>query len=129
MNYRQIVWKLGNKKVNKSPIEKTNIILEKRLERNKDEIEIQKNNNFLSTNAEHNLNLINFRENIEITIENKATNRDLLEKRLSGREKMHSGWVNPFLPTNKYLEDLSTENEFLRPQNTNINTLKKNKNN
>ena len=42
---------------------------------------------------------------------------------------MHSGWVNPFLPTNKYLEDLSTENEFLRPQNTNINTLKKNNNN
>ncbi len=129
MNYRQIVWKLGNKKVNKSPIEKTNIILEKRLERQNDDIEIQKKNNFLSTNAEHNLNLLNFRENIEITIENKTTNRDLLEKRLSGREKMHSGWVNPFLPTNKYLEDLSTENEFLRPQNTNINTLKKNNDN
>tara|TARA_B100001059_G_C17828171_1_gene582844 strand:- start:2305 stop:2694 length:390 start_codon:yes stop_codon:yes gene_type:complete len=129
MNYRQIIWKLGNKKVNKSPIEKTNIILEKKLERHKDDIVIQKNHNFLSTNAEHNLNLINFRENIEITIENKATNRDLLEKRLSGREKMHSGWVNPFLPTNKYLEDLSKENEFLRPQNTNINTLKNNSNN
>jgi len=129
MDYRHIIWKLGNEKINKSPIEKTNIILEKRLERNKDDIEIKEKNNFLSTNAEHNLNLINFRENIEISIENKANNRDLLEKRLSGREKMHSGWVNPFLPTNKYLEDLTTENEFLRPQNTNINTIKKNNDN
>lgn len=129
MNYRQIIWKLGNEKINKSPIEKTNVILEKRMERHNDDIEIQKQNNFLSNNVEHNLNLINFRENIEISIENKANNRDLLEKRLSGREKMHSGWGNPFLPTNKYLEDLSMENEFLRPQNTNINTLKKNNNN
>jgi hypothetical protein len=119
MDYRQIKWKLGNNKINKSPIEKTNIILEKRMERHKDDIETQQKNNFLSTNAEHNLN----------SIENKANNRDLLEKRLSGREKMHSGWVNPFLPTNKYLEDLTIENDFLRPQNTNINTLKKNNDN
>ena len=129
MNYRQIVWKIGDKKLNKSPIEKTNIILDKKLERNKEDIENKENNNFLSNNAEYNLNMINFRENIEISIENKTNNRDLLEKRLSGREKMNSGWVNPFLPTNKYLEDLSNENEYLRPQNTNINTLKKNNNN
>jgi len=129
MDYRQIKWKLGNNKINKSPIEKTNIILEKRVERHEDDIKTLRQNNFLSTNAEHNLNLINFRENIEISIENKANNRDLLEKRLSGREKMHSGWVNPFLPTNKYLEDLTIENDFLRPQNTNINTLKKNNDN
>lgn len=129
MNYRQIVWKIGDKKLNKSPIEKTNIILDKKLERNKEDIENKEKNNFLSNNAEYNLNMINFRENIEISIENKTNNRDLLEKRLSGREKMNSGWVNPFLPTNKYLEDLSNENEYLRPQNTNINTLKKNNNN
>ena len=129
MNYRQIVWKIGDKKLNKSPIEKTNIILDKKLERNREDIENTEKNNFLSNNAEYNLNMINFRENIEISIENKTNNRDLLEKRLSGREKMNSGWVNPFLPTNKYLEDLSNENEYLRPQNTNINTLKKNNNN
>ena len=32
---------------------------------------------------------------------------------------MANGWVNPFLPTNQYLEDISNEDKFLRPKNTN----------
>ena len=32
---------------------------------------------------------------------------------------MGNGRVNPYLSSNKYLEDISNENQFLRPQNTN----------
>ena len=40
---------------------------------------------------------------------------------------MSNGRVNPFLPTNKYLEDISNEALFLRPKNT--NTMNKEKHN
>ena len=116
MNYTQLFWRRGDEKMKKSSKD-SHILLEKEVARKKESIEL---NNIYNNNALHNINMLNFRESIEINIENKTNNRDLLEKRLSGREKMHSGKINPYLRCDKYLEDLSNENNYLRPQNTTL---------
>jgi hypothetical protein len=121
MNYRQLYWRAGNEKIKKSKKE-THELLNKEVERKKESIALNNihNNSMYNNNAMHNINMLNFRESIEINIENKTNNRDLLEKRLSGREKMHNGKGNPYLRCDKYLEDLSNESNFLRPKNTNF---------
>jgi len=126
MSFVHLFWKIKDEKIKKSKRERKNNILEKEIERN-----LNSANNFYNkfteeTTAEtteeknqSNMNLINFRNSIEVNVESRNNNREILEKRLNNRDKMANGWVNPFLPTNQYLEDISNEDKFLRPKNTN----------
>jgi hypothetical protein len=130
MSFVHLFWKIKDEKIKKSKREKKNDILEREIERNLDYA-----NNFYNKFTEKtteeanqsNMNLINFRNSIEINVESRNNNREILEKRLNNRDKMSNGRVNPFLPTNKYLEDISNEALFLRPKNT--NTMNKEKHN
>ena len=126
MSFVHLFWKIKDEKIKKSKRERKNNILEKEIERN-----LNSANNFYNkfteeTTAEtteeknqSNMNLINFRNSIEVNVESRNNNREILEKRLNNRDKMANGWVNPFLPTNQYLEDISNEDKFLRTKNTN----------
>jgi len=126
MSFVHLFWKIKDEKIKKSKREKKNNILEKEIERN-----LNSANNFYNKFTEEttgetteeknqsNMNLINFRNSIEVNVESRNNNREILEKRLNNRDKMANGWVNPFLPTNQYLEDISNEDKFLRPKNTN----------
>ena len=125
MSFIHLFWKINDKKIKKSKREKKNDMLEREIERN---LNIDKNNlynkltektKFTEESNQSNMNLINFRDSIEVNIESRNNNRDVLEKRLNNRDKMANGWVNPFLPTNQYLEDITNEDKFLRPKNTN----------
>ena len=124
MSFVHLFWKIKDEKIKKS--KRKNNILEKEIERN-----LNSANNFYNKFTEEtteetteeknqsNMNLINFRNSIEVNVESRNNNREILEKRLNNRDKMANGWVNPFLPTNQYLEDISNEDKFLRPKNTN----------
>lgn len=126
MSFVHLFWKIKDEKIKKSKRERKNNILEKEIERN-----LNSANNFYNKFTEEttgetieeknqsNMNLINFRNSIEVNVESRNNNREILEKRLNNRDKMANGWVNPFLPTNQYLEDISNEDKFLRPKNTN----------
>ena len=126
MSFVHSFWKIKDEKIKKSKRERKNNILEKEIERN-----LNSANNFYNKFTEEttgetieeknqsNMNLINFRNSIEVNVESRNNNREILEKRLNNRDKMANGWVNPFLPTNQYLEDISNEDNFLRPKNTN----------
>ena len=126
MSFVHSFWKIKDEKIKKSKRERKNNILEKEIERN-----LNSANNFYNKFTEEttgetieeknqsNMNLINFRNSIEVNVESRNNNREILEKRLNNRDKMANGWVNPFLPTNQYLEDISNEDKFLRPKNTN----------
>jgi len=118
MNFIQSTWKINDKKVKKSKREQKNNILERQIERNLYQ-KLTENNKFVEESNQTNLNLINFRDSIEVSIESRNNNREILERRLNSRDKMGNGRVNPYLSSNKYLEDISNENQFLRPQNTN----------
>jgi len=118
MNFIQSTWKINDKKVKKSKREQKNNILERQIERNLYQ-KLTENNKFVEEGNQTNLNLINFRDSIEVSIESRNNNREILERRLNSRDKMGNGRVNPYLSSNKYLEDISNENQFLRPQNTN----------
>ena len=127
MSFVYSFWKINDEKIKKSKREKKNDILEREIERNLDTT--FDSNNLYNKLTEHtkfteeinksNMNLINFRDSIEINVESRNNNREILEKRLNGRDKMSNGWINPFLPTNQYLEDISNEDKYLRPKNTN----------
>ena len=126
MSFVHSFWKIKDEKIKKSKRERKNNILEKEIERN-----LNSANNFYNKFTEEttgetieeknqsNMNLINFRNSIEVNVESRNNNREILEKRLNNRDKMANGWVNPFLPTNQYLEGISNEDKFLRPKNTN----------
>ena len=128
MSYVHLFWKLNENKIQKSKREGKNDMLEREIERN---IKINhcdsenhydkftEKNKFTEEINQSNMNLINFRDTIEINLESRNNNREILEKRLNDRDKMSNGWINPFLPTNKYLEDISNEDKYLRPKNSN----------
>ena len=127
MSFVHLFWKINDKKIKKSKRERKNDILEREIERNLDTTfdsnnfynKLTEQTKFTEEINQSNMNLINFRDSIEINVESRNNNREILEKRLTNRDKMSNGWVNPFLPTNKYLEDISNEDKFLRPKNTN----------
>lgn len=51
--------------------------------------------------------------------EEKDTNdKSIFNDRLTGREKMIQTSINPFLSNSNYLNDLKTQNDFLRPKNS-----------
>ena len=126
MNYAQLYWNNSDKKMIKSNKTEKNKILEKEIERNMEVQSIHENDIYNSFPRSDNIsvNRTNFRESIEINLESRNNNRDIIEKRLNKREKLKNGWFNPYLPTNKYIDDLNNENNYLRPRNT----YKQNKN-
>jgi len=126
MSFVHLFWKINDEKIKKSKREKKNDILEREIERNLDANipnnfynKFTEETKFTEESNQSNMNLINFRDSIEVNVESRNNNREILEKRLNNRDKMSNGWVNPFLPTNQYLEDISNEDKFLRPKNTN----------
>jgi hypothetical protein len=116
MNYAQLYWNNGENKIIKTNRNEKNNILEKEIERKTNSL-LDVNDSF-PRNKEISVNSNNFRESIEINLESRNNNRDIIEKRLNKREKLKNGWFNPYLSTNKYIDDLTNENKFLRPRNT-----------
>jgi hypothetical protein len=127
MSFVHLFWKINDEKIKKSKRKKKNDMLEREIERNLDTTfdsnnfynKLTEQTKFTEESNQSNMNLINFRDSIAINVENRNNNREILEKRLNNRDKMANGWVNPFLPTNQYLEDITNEDKFLRPKNTN----------
>ena len=116
MNYAQLYWNNGENKIIKTNRNEKNNILEKEIERKTNTL-LDINNSF-PRNKEISVNSNNFRESIEINLESRNNNRDIIEKRLNKIKKLKNGWFNPYLSTNKYIDDLTNENKFLRPRNT-----------
>lgn len=126
MSFVHLFWKINDEKIKKSKRKRKNDMLEREIERNLDTTfdsnnfynKLTEQTKFTEESNQSNMNLINFRDSIEINVENRNNNREILEKRLNNRDKMSNGWINPFLPKNQYLEDISNEDKFLRPKNT-----------
>ena len=126
MSFVHLCWKINDEKIKKSKRKRKNDMLEREIERNLDTTfdsnnfynKLTEQTKFTEESNQSNMNLINFRDSIEINVENRNNNREILEKRLNNRDKMSNGWINPFLPTNQYLKDISNEDKFLRPKNT-----------
>ena len=99
MDYAQLYWNNSDKKIVKSHKTEKNKILEKEIERNIDVNSILENNdvyNSFPKNKEIGIGRTNFRESIEINLESRNNNRDIMEKRLNKREKLKNGWFNPY---------------------------------
>jgi hypothetical protein len=111
MSYTQLFWNNSDTKIIKSDIKK-NTTFDAEIER---KIDI---NDSFPKNKEIAVNMTNFRESIEVNLESRNNNREIMEKRLNKREKLKNGWFNPFLLSNKYVDDLTNESNFLRPKNT-----------
>ena len=118
MNYAQLYWNNGESKIIKTNRDEKNNILEKEIERKMNINSLLDVNDSFPKNKEISISRTNFRESIEINLESRNNNRDIMEKRLNKREKLKNGWFNPYLLTNKYVDDLNTENNYLRPKNT-----------
>ena len=121
MNYAQLYWNNSNFKMEKSYKVDKNKILEKEIERNLEIKDVIDNNDIYNSFPKSDnidINMANFRESIEINLESRYNNRDIIEKRLNKREKLKNGWFNPYMPKSKYVEDLNDENNYLRPRNT-----------
>ena len=121
MSFAQLYWNNSDKKMEKTKITEKNAVLEKNIERNMNIKSLLDENNIFNSfpkNKDVNINMTNFRESIEINLEGRHNNRDIMEKRLNKREKLKNGWFNPFLLNNKYVDDLNAENNYLRPRNT-----------
>tara|TARA_B100000795_G_scaffold269003_1_gene257172 strand:- start:6391 stop:6771 length:381 start_codon:yes stop_codon:yes gene_type:complete len=111
MSYTQLFWNNSDKKITKSK-KGGNKCLDAEIER---KIDIHDS---FPKNKEISVNMTNFRESIEVNLESRNNNRDIMEKRLNKREKLKNGWFNPFLLSTKYVDDLTNESNFLRPKNT-----------
>ena len=58
-------------------------------------------------------------QNHEQTYGNK---REICSQRLACRDKIIHGTINPFMIKNNYLDDLTNQDIYLRPQDSNIKT-------
>ena len=69
--------------------------------------------------------VIDMREKPEIeeelvkTHEEIYTKKELCDKRMASRDLAIQGLCNPFMINNDYLEDLTNQDNFLRPQDSN----------
>ena len=45
--------------------------------------------------------------------------KDLTNQRMAGRDMIIHGLINPYLYDNNYLDDLSNQDKFLRPKDSN----------
>ena len=55
--------------------------------------------------------------------DNKRNNKEICAKRLSDREQIKQRTFNPFLCNNNYLSDLHIQENFLKPKNSNFESL------
>ena len=120
MSYAQLYWNNSDKKMKKTQITDKNKVLEKEIERNMEMRSVLHDNDIYNSfpkNKEISVSRTNFRESIEINLESRNNNRDIIEKRLNKREKLKNGWFNPYMLNSKYVDDLNTENNYLRPKN------------
>lgn len=60
----------------------------------------------------------------EYTVE-KNNKREISSKRMAQRDLVIQGFINPYLGKNNYIEDLNNQENFLRPQDSNVKTNKK----
>ena len=58
-------------------------------------------------------------EELVKTHEKTYTKKELCDKRMANRDLAIQGLCNPFMIENNYLEDLSNQDNFLRPQDSN----------
>ena len=58
-------------------------------------------------------------EELVKTHEKTYTKKELCDKRMASRDLAIQGLCNPFMKKNDYLEDLSNQDNFLRPQDSN----------
>jgi len=61
----------------------------------------------------------------ELVIQHEETygnKREICSKRMACRDKVTQGGSNPFMIRNNYIDDLNTQDKFLRPQDSNIKT-------
>jgi hypothetical protein len=56
--------------------------------------------------------------------EKTYTKKELCDKRMANRDLAIQGLCNPFMIKNDYLEDLSNQDNFLRPQDSNYKKKK-----
>ena len=102
MSYAHLYWNNSEKKITKSNKNEKNKILETQIERKIDVNKLIDENDIYNSfpkSTDAHLNFSNFRESIEINLESRNNNRDIIEKRLNKREKLKNGWFNPFLPS------------------------------
>ena len=52
--------------------------------------------------------------------ETTYTKKELCDKRMANRDLAIQGLCNPFMIENNYLEDLQVQEQFLTPQNSNL---------
>lgn len=58
---------------------------------------------------------------LEPTMFTEENNREINYKRLSNRKLITNTQINPYLTSNNYLNDISVQDKFLRPKNSNFN--------
>ena len=58
---------------------------------------------------------------LEPTMFTEENNREINYKRLSNRKLITNTQINPYLTSNNYLNDISVQDRFLRPKNSNFN--------
>ena len=58
-------------------------------------------------------------EELVKTHENTYSKKELCDKRMASRDLAIQGLCNPFMFKNDYLEDLTNQDQYLRPQNSN----------
>jgi len=58
---------------------------------------------------------------LEATMFTEENNREINYKRLSNRKLITNTQINPYLTSNNYLNDISVQDKFLRPKNSNFN--------
>ena len=58
---------------------------------------------------------------LEPTMFTEENNREINYKRLSKRKLITNKQINPYLTSNNYLNDISVQDRFLRPKNSNFN--------
>lgn len=52
----------------------------------------------------------------------KNNKREICSRRMAQRDLMIQGLINPYLGKNNYIEDLNNQENFLRPQDSNVKT-------
>ena len=64
-------------------------------------------------------------EIINKTMFTEENNREINYDRLSKRKLVTNRQINPYLQSNNYLNDISIQDKFLRPKNSNFNVRNK----
>jgi hypothetical protein len=99
LNYKHIIWGKSGEKLEKSY--KKEVIAEKKELINEEEEE----------------EIIDYRCFIK-DIEKPENDKQICNERLGGREMLIRTTINPFLTKSNYVNDLTIQDEYLRPKNS-----------